>query len=109
MKRSHRILLGVAAVLLGADVTVGPYLSVYYAVDNRTTLKAITAEQESSQALQRSEQTLLDELNRVTGQPAQAAQTAMIARLVHCLYNRVDYDTGHRPLDPTCAALASQG
>lgn len=109
MKRSHRVLLGVAAVLLGADVTVGPYLSVYYAVDNQATLKAVRADQESAQALQRSETALLSELNRVTGQPAQADQAAMIARLVHCLYNRIDYDTGHRPLDPTCAALANQG
>lgn len=93
----EKILAGISASLMLLVVLGGVYLGIYYAIQNQRTLQDIHDAQATSHQI-------LNAIQQATGRPAQEAQAAELQRLVQCLYNRIDYDTGKAALDTTCTA-----
>lgn len=77
----------VAAVLFLADVVGGPWFAATRSTQNGQQLTQLQIQQSELR-------TIVDTLQRVTGAPAQQRQAQMLAHLVSCLYDRIDYDTG---------------
>jgi hypothetical protein len=93
MTLTRRILIVVGAILLGLVILLSPYVSIAILVQQTRTLNAVKDQQGKLK-----ETVALIEAQQLT-------ITADLTRLITCLYDRIDYDTGHKTtLDPTCAA-----
>lgn len=93
--RTALVIVGALVFLIA--VIFGPYLAAAKASQTSALLKQIAANQARITQVEHV-------LQQVTGQPAQQRQAQQLEHLVDCLYNRIDYDTGHiRALDSSCA------
>ena len=93
MNRRRKWLLAAAVAAFAVIVILGPYLAAARAAQNSKELSTVRQ--------------IESIIQRDTSPAAQHRQAAQLAFLIHCLFDRIDYDTGHaKHLDPVCKAVA---
>lgn len=87
--------VGVCAFVVILVFVIGPYVVLLVQAQNKSELNAIKANQEVALQNQKSLEEALSLLRENIGTPAQTARIEQLIKITTCLYNRIDYDTGH--------------